>query len=237
MPALEHTGQSLLPYFPLARGLLTGKYRRGEAAPAGTRLAKQPEPLRSGRLRHHRGDPGVRRRTRADRAAGGDRRAGRHADGRIGDRRRHLGRTGRGRTSPPARGCRAARISRPCWRSPADAGSRTASNPHCAPHLPAARRMYPEHSAKNQRSVRFCRESRVVEARDQEGVEAEDAVASVRARRRCSRYSMTIGITETSTIKISTASMLFLMKLDIAEVVAERGHPAHPEDCRRSRCR
>ena len=39
IPALEHTGQSLLPYFPLARGLLTGKYRRGEAAarrqPAG----------------------------------------------------------------------------------------------------------------------------------------------------------------------------------------------------------
>ena len=45
VPALAHTGQSLLPYFPLARGLLTGKYRRGEGAPAGTRLAKQTEPL------------------------------------------------------------------------------------------------------------------------------------------------------------------------------------------------
>ena len=45
VPALAHTGQSLLPYFPLARGLLTGKYRRGEAAPAGTRLARQSEPL------------------------------------------------------------------------------------------------------------------------------------------------------------------------------------------------
>ena len=45
IPAIEHTGQSLLPYFPLARGLLTGKYRRGEAAPAGTRLAGQPDPL------------------------------------------------------------------------------------------------------------------------------------------------------------------------------------------------
>ncbi len=45
IPAIEHTGQSLLPYFPLARGLLTGKYRRGEAAPVGTRLAKQQEPL------------------------------------------------------------------------------------------------------------------------------------------------------------------------------------------------
>ena len=41
IPAVEHTGQSLLPYFPLARGLLTGKYRRGQDAPAGSRLAQQ----------------------------------------------------------------------------------------------------------------------------------------------------------------------------------------------------
>jgi aryl-alcohol dehydrogenase-like predicted oxidoreductase len=47
VPALEHTGQSLLPYFPLARGLLTGKYRRGEAAPGGSRLAKQEDFLAS----------------------------------------------------------------------------------------------------------------------------------------------------------------------------------------------
>ena len=40
VPALEHAGQSLLPYFPLGSGLLTGKYRRGESAPAGTRLAR-----------------------------------------------------------------------------------------------------------------------------------------------------------------------------------------------------
>jgi aryl-alcohol dehydrogenase-like predicted oxidoreductase len=40
VPALEHTGQSLLPYFPLASGLLTGKYRRGQSAPAGGRLAR-----------------------------------------------------------------------------------------------------------------------------------------------------------------------------------------------------
>jgi aryl-alcohol dehydrogenase-like predicted oxidoreductase len=43
VPALQHTGQSLLPYFPLASGLLTGKYRRGAAAPAGTRLAGRRE--------------------------------------------------------------------------------------------------------------------------------------------------------------------------------------------------
>jgi aryl-alcohol dehydrogenase-like predicted oxidoreductase len=38
-PACERLGVSILPYFPLASGLLTGKYRRGEAAPEGTRLA------------------------------------------------------------------------------------------------------------------------------------------------------------------------------------------------------
>jgi aryl-alcohol dehydrogenase-like predicted oxidoreductase len=34
-----------VPYFPLANGLLTGKYRRGQDAPAGTRLAVRPEAL------------------------------------------------------------------------------------------------------------------------------------------------------------------------------------------------
>jgi aryl-alcohol dehydrogenase-like predicted oxidoreductase len=38
-PACERLGVSILPYFPLASGLLTGKYRRGEEGPAGTRLA------------------------------------------------------------------------------------------------------------------------------------------------------------------------------------------------------
>lgn len=38
IPALEHHGIGLLPYFPLAHGLLTGKYRRGEQPPEGTRL-------------------------------------------------------------------------------------------------------------------------------------------------------------------------------------------------------
>lgn len=45
VPALQHTGQGLLPFFPLASGLLTGKYRRGESAPEGTRLAKVPDRL------------------------------------------------------------------------------------------------------------------------------------------------------------------------------------------------
>lgn len=38
-PACEALDIGLLPYFPLAYGLLTGKYRRGEEAPSGTRLA------------------------------------------------------------------------------------------------------------------------------------------------------------------------------------------------------
>jgi aryl-alcohol dehydrogenase-like predicted oxidoreductase len=36
----ERFGLGVLPYFPLASGMLTGKYRRNEAPPAGTRLAQ-----------------------------------------------------------------------------------------------------------------------------------------------------------------------------------------------------
>ncbi|HXA41175.1 MAG TPA: aldo/keto reductase [Phenylobacterium sp.] len=39
LPACEHFGLGFLPFFPLASGLLSGKYRRGEAAPEGSRLA------------------------------------------------------------------------------------------------------------------------------------------------------------------------------------------------------
>jgi aryl-alcohol dehydrogenase-like predicted oxidoreductase len=38
-PAMQAYGMGLLPFFPLASGLLTGKYKRGAAAPAGTRFA------------------------------------------------------------------------------------------------------------------------------------------------------------------------------------------------------
>jgi aryl-alcohol dehydrogenase-like predicted oxidoreductase len=38
LPMMERYGLGLLPYFPLASGLLTGKHKRGAAAP-GTRLA------------------------------------------------------------------------------------------------------------------------------------------------------------------------------------------------------
>ncbi|HEX5597404.1 MAG TPA: aldo/keto reductase [Micromonosporaceae bacterium] len=39
VPACERFGLGLLPFFPLANGLLTGKYKRGEAPPAGSRLS------------------------------------------------------------------------------------------------------------------------------------------------------------------------------------------------------
>jgi aryl-alcohol dehydrogenase-like predicted oxidoreductase len=39
LPTCERLGIGVLPYFPLASGLLTGKYRRGEPRPQGTRLS------------------------------------------------------------------------------------------------------------------------------------------------------------------------------------------------------
>jgi aryl-alcohol dehydrogenase-like predicted oxidoreductase len=46
VPACTAFGLGLLPYFPLGRGLLTGKYRRGEAAPERSRAALDPGPSR-----------------------------------------------------------------------------------------------------------------------------------------------------------------------------------------------
>jgi aryl-alcohol dehydrogenase-like predicted oxidoreductase len=42
VPACQKYGIGVVPYFPLASGLLTGKYRRGEDFPEGTRLAASP---------------------------------------------------------------------------------------------------------------------------------------------------------------------------------------------------
>lgn len=38
----ERTGMAFLPYFPLASGLLTGKHRKGQPVPDGTRLTGTP---------------------------------------------------------------------------------------------------------------------------------------------------------------------------------------------------
>jgi aryl-alcohol dehydrogenase-like predicted oxidoreductase len=39
LPTCERLGIAYIPFFPLASGMLTGKYQRGEAPPEGTRLA------------------------------------------------------------------------------------------------------------------------------------------------------------------------------------------------------
>lgn len=43
MPAADAFGVGILPYFPLASGMLTGKYKRGQPAPNDSRLAANPE--------------------------------------------------------------------------------------------------------------------------------------------------------------------------------------------------
>ncbi len=45
IPACEHFGLGMLPFYPLASGLLTGKFKRGEEPPAGTRLANRRSEL------------------------------------------------------------------------------------------------------------------------------------------------------------------------------------------------
>lgn len=41
VPACKAYGTAVVPYFPLASGVLTGKYRRGQPAPEGSRLASE----------------------------------------------------------------------------------------------------------------------------------------------------------------------------------------------------
>ena len=50
VPMAETFGIALIPWSPIAGGLLSGKYRRGAAAPAGTRYADPNTPGRDGRL-------------------------------------------------------------------------------------------------------------------------------------------------------------------------------------------
>ena len=53
LDTLAALGMGLLPYYPLGNGLLTGKYRRGEAIAEGTRLGMMPEDRRA----HWLGEP------------------------------------------------------------------------------------------------------------------------------------------------------------------------------------
>ncbi len=43
IPAVRACGMGFMPYAPLARGMLTGKYERGAPAPEGTRLSTAPQ--------------------------------------------------------------------------------------------------------------------------------------------------------------------------------------------------
>jgi aryl-alcohol dehydrogenase-like predicted oxidoreductase len=46
LPLCARHGLGFTPYGPLAGGWLTGKYRRGEPLPAGSRMTLRPEPYR-----------------------------------------------------------------------------------------------------------------------------------------------------------------------------------------------
>jgi len=50
LDACERNGIGFIPYFPLASGVLTGKYQRNEAPPDGTRLAGMPAERRDDAL-------------------------------------------------------------------------------------------------------------------------------------------------------------------------------------------
>ena len=50
LPMCDEHGLAFVPYHPLASGMLTGKYVRGEAAPAGTRFAEQLDDATRSRL-------------------------------------------------------------------------------------------------------------------------------------------------------------------------------------------
>jgi aryl-alcohol dehydrogenase-like predicted oxidoreductase len=51
LPLCRELGIGYVPYFPLESGLLTGKYRRGEPHPEGSRLSGRDDRLTDERLR------------------------------------------------------------------------------------------------------------------------------------------------------------------------------------------
>ena len=104
LPLCRELGIGFVPYYPLASGLLTGKFRRGAPAPEGTRLAGRPDRLAAARLRPDRGARGVRARARPHPARARHRRARRAARRRVGDRRRDATPTRSPPTPRPASG-------------------------------------------------------------------------------------------------------------------------------------
>ncbi len=96
VPAARHFGLGMLPYYPLANGLLTGKVRRGQAPPAGTRLAARAGLRDRRQTGPGRGAGRVGRRARRQPAGRGHRGPRRPAGMRLGDRRRHVPGPGQG---------------------------------------------------------------------------------------------------------------------------------------------
>ena len=96
IPACRRFGVGMLPFFPLASGVLTGKYKRGEEGPEGSRLGKgSPMAARAGMFLNDRNFDVV---AELEKIAVGcgrvaspprDGRARRAADGGIRDRGRH----------------------------------------------------------------------------------------------------------------------------------------------------
>ena len=105
----ERHGMGILPYFPLASGMLTGKFQRGVPPPEGTRLSQLPED-RAARVFDDRAFDVVERLTAfADGARSLAPRAG-HVVARVppahgvGHRRRHRPPSRCARTRPPRPG-------------------------------------------------------------------------------------------------------------------------------------
>ena len=100
VPCCEAYGVGILPYFPLANGLLTGKYRRGQAAPGGyapRRRLAQGEADAAGRgLRRAGGAGGLRRRPGPHDGRACNRLAARQPARRLGHSGRHPARPGTG---------------------------------------------------------------------------------------------------------------------------------------------
>ncbi|CAN5320081.1 hypothetical protein BH18GEM1_BH18GEM1_21060 [soil metagenome] len=94
----ERLGLAFLPYFPLASGLLTGKYCRGRPAPKGSRLAEKrfSSQLTGSEPRDRGGSDPVRRITRSHDPGAGRLLAARPTDRGVGHLRRDLTAAGAG---------------------------------------------------------------------------------------------------------------------------------------------
>ena len=104
IPLCAEHGIEYQAFSPLAGGWLTGKYRRGEALPEGSRMTMRPEPYRAPRDRRD-----LRRRSR--RSSGRRPSCGvsyRRARARLGARQRRLGRHRPAAAGAPRAGARGA---------------------------------------------------------------------------------------------------------------------------------